>query len=302
MIEFKIDSEEKVRKLINLLDNDKLTNKTKEALNNLNNLSTDDELFIISMITSLAIKGTIPEDYYKDIIIKADYSEPDSDRECVLGEQSKENGKYVSTLYLHNYEEMKSGDIIGFYRSLVTFGHELYHSRQQLNSENRVLDIPTLLYCLELVLKDKVEHYYEDFYERLYFETEAEAAGFILANNFCDRFNLNEKYDVLDKIKQGYLSIVRPNFNNFKDSNYREKYIKTLIRKIEDYKLIDLEILSKYPMLRFIFDSDGKLQSETHFEKLIDVSSGNERDEEREKLCRLLIDISKDFNKTSTKK
>lgn len=302
MIEFKIDSEEKVRKLINLLDNDKLTNKTKEALNNLNNLSTDDELFIVSMIVSLAIKGTIPEDYYKDIIIKADYSEPDSDRECVFGEQNKENGKYVSTLYLHNYEEMKSGDIIGFYRSLVTFGHELYHCRQQLNSENRVLDIPTLLYCLELVLKDKVEHYYEDFYERLYFETEAEAAGFIVANEFCDTFKLSEKYDILDKIKQGYLSIVRPNFNNFKDSNYREKYIKTLIRKIEDYKLIDLEILSKYPMLRFIFDSDGKLQSESHFEKLIDVSSGNEAKEEREKLCKLLIDISKDFNKTSTKK
>lgn len=301
MIEFKLDSEEKVRKLINLLDNDKLTKKTQDALNNLNNLSTDDELFIISMIVSLAIKGTIPEDYYKDIIIKADYSEPSSDRKCVFGDQGKENGKYVSTLYLHNYEEMKSGDIIGFYRSLVTFGHELYHCRQQLNSDNRVLNIPTLLYCLEHILKDKTPNFYKDFYERLYFETEAEAAGFILANNFCDRFNLNEKYDILDKIKQGYLSIVRPNFNNFKDSNYREKYIKTLIRKIEDDNLIDLEILSKYPMLRFIFDNDGKLQSEIHFEKLVDLQI-NETKEEREKLCRLLIDISKDIHKSGIKK
>ena len=127
MIEFKIDSEEKVRKLINLLDNDKLTNKTKDALNNLNNLSTDDELFIVSMVVSLAIKGTIPEKYYKDIIIKADYSEPDSDRESVLADQNKENGKYVCTLYLPNYKKMNSGDFVDFYISLVTFGHELYH-------------------------------------------------------------------------------------------------------------------------------------------------------------------------------
>lgn len=301
MIEFKLDSEEKIRKLVNLLDDVKLTNRTQEALKNLNNLSTDDELFIVSMIISLAIKRTIPEDYYKDIIIKTDYSVPDSGRECVLADQNKENGKYVCTLYLPNYKKLNSGDFVDFYISLVTFGHELYHCRQQLNADNRVLDIPTLLYCLERLLKDKVDDFYKDFYRNLYFETEADAAGIIVADTFCDIFKLKEKYGVSNNKKEDYISIFRPNFNNFKHSDYRRKYIKTLIRIIENNNLIDLEILSRYPMLRFIFDSDGKLQSESHFEKLIDVPSSDETKEERKKLCELLIDVSKEVNKKNTK-
>lgn len=301
MLEFKLDSEEKIKKLVNLLDDVKLTNRTQESLKNLNDLSAEDELFIVSMIISLAIKRTIPEDYYKDIIIKTDYSVPDSDRECVLADQNKENGKYVCTLYLPNYKKMNSGDFVDFYISLVTFGHELYHCRQQLNADNRVLDIPTLLYCLERLLKDKVDDFYKDFYRNLYFETEADAAGVIVADNFCDIFKLKEKYGVSNNKKEDYISVFRPNFINFKDSDYRRKYIKTLIRIIENNNLIDLEILSRYPMIRFIFDSDGKLQSESYFEKLIDSPSSDETKEERKKLCELLIDVSKEINKKNTK-
>lgn len=301
MIEYKLEGENTFKKLVSLLDNNNFVEKTKKALKKFPNLSEEDELYIISMITSLAIKGTIPEDYYKDIIIKTDYSVPDSGRECVLADQNKENGKYVCTLYLSNYKKLNSGDFVDFYISLVTFGHELYHCRQQLNADNRVLDIPTLLYCLERLLKDKVDDFYKDFYRNLYFETEADAAGVIVADTFCDIFKLKEKYGVSNNKKEDYISIFRPNFNNFKDSDYRRKYIKTLIRIVENNNLVDLEILSRYPMLRFIFDSDGKLQSESHFEKLIDAPSSDETKEERKKLCELLIDVSKEVNKKNTK-
>jgi len=65
MLEFKLDSEEKIKKLVNLLDDVKLTNRTQEALKNLNDLSAEDELFIVSMIISLAIK-----ELFQKIIIK----------------------------------------------------------------------------------------------------------------------------------------------------------------------------------------------------------------------------------------
>ena len=287
-----IDNPDKIKKLTEYVENPDFIKVTKKAFSNISQMTEDDEMFIVSMAIGYAIKRLIPENKYKYLIIKIGTEHSNN---SVLGTQYKENKKYINNYHLSNLESLKSGKVEKIVQGLITFGHELYHTRQQIDSEKENITFDSFMYSIEQLLHDNIPDFYKREYKNLYFETTAQAMGIIIATEFIERYGSlqPEKKQAVCKL---LLSSTKPDYKNFDDEEYLKNYIRRLLKKIRDYKeFFKKDCFIKYPILKYLIQSNGELETPERLQELIDntyMMEDNSVNKKRLQLLKILKELS----------
>lgn len=222
---------------------------------------------IVLMLMGLAVKNCISEERYKDIILKVLPGNMELATSCkqTLGTnyQNEEN-KNVNTMTLCAIEYLASGNILEFSRSLSTFAHEIYHTKQKFSLESGEFSISNLINALERVAYANKDEYDKN-YNHIFFETEADYNGLTLS---ADMFRLlavkKENFNKFDKDK--YIELLMGRKANWKnmlfDFDTQCNYVKELIEKLKkDNRTITPNLLDRFPVLRTIYQQDGSLQN-----------------------------------------
>ena len=222
---------------------------------------------IVLMLMGLAVKNCISEERYKDIILKVLPGNMELATSCkqTLGTnyQNEEN-KNVNTMTLCAIEYLASGNILEFSRSLSTFAHEIYHTKQKFSLESGEFSISNLINALERVAYANKDEYDKN-YNHIFFETEADYNGLTLS---ADMFRLlavkKENFNKFDKDK--YIELLMERKANWKnmlfDFDTQCNYVKELIEKLKkDNRTITPNLLDRFPVLRTIYQQDGSLQN-----------------------------------------
>ena len=262
-----IDNPDKIKKITEYVENPDFIKATKKAFSNISQMTEDDEMFIVSMAIGYAIKRLIPENKYKYLIIKIGTNYDDSN---TLGFQYKEGKKYVTEFPLKNLHLIKSGQIDEIVKGLITFGHELYHTRQQIDSEKENITFDSFMYSIEQLLHDNIPDFYKREYKNLYLETTAEAMGVITTTEFIERYGSLQP-DKKQALCRLLLSSTKPDYKNFGDEEYLKNYIRRILKKIRDYKeFFKKDCFIKYPILKYLIQSNGELETPERLQELID--------------------------------
>lgn len=297
-----LNSKEEINKLIELLDNPYCKEYIKRKLNDIKNIDEEDAAIISRLAFAYAIKKIIPENKYKDIVIEKGITTEEN--VTLFGESRKENGKYINRYYEVVQKCIASKDIFFFCRALSTFAHELYHTKQRLDAENDVIDLNTLLYCLENVVGFGIKGKYKEDYKKLFFELKAEIVGARTAVEFINEYSTLKKANVDDYVEL-WAKRKNPDYEDFFNINSLKEYIIELLKNIKEHNLITKDTIKEYPVLRFFFREDSKFQTPEYFETMSNYTSIIEDKKERENkifFCRIMKEVAEQVQKTSSHK
>ena len=297
----RIDNPESIKKLSEFINDEKALKVTNKVLSDTKNLKEDDKRFITYMAISYALKKIIPEKKYKKLVI--DIDKEVSDNKNLLGNQYKENNKYVCTFTTNNTELLGTKDVYDIIDNLATYGHELYHTKQQIDASEEKITLESFMYSLERVLQRNLPEFYKREYDNLFFEIEADVVGITTALEFLEVTGRIDKVQLV-KLKEYILKHLRPNYKNIEDDEYLKNHIKKLLKKLRDYiEFFNKDFFIEYPILKYLVDRNGELESPERLQELIDNTMyirNNEDSKQRLRLLKILKELSIERKKSSS--
>ena len=297
----RIDNPESIKKLSEFINDEKALKVTNKVLSDTKNLKEDDKRFITYMAISYALKKIIPEKKYKKLVI--DIDKEVSDHKNLLGNQYKENNKYVCTFTTNNTELLGTKDVYDIIDNLATYGHELYHTKQQIDASEEKITLESFMYSLERVLQRNLPEFYKREYDNLFFEIEADVVGITTALEFLEVTGRIDKVQLV-KLKEYILKHLRPNYKNIEDDEYLKNHIKKLLKKLRDYiEFFNKDFFIEYPILKYLVDRNGELESPERLQELIDNTMyirNNEDSKQRLRLLKILKELSIERKKSSS--
>jgi hypothetical protein len=253
------------------------------------------------MAISYALKKIIPEKKYKKLVI--DIDKEVSDNKNLLGNQYKENNKYVCTFTTNNTELLGTKDVYDIIDNLATYGHELYHTKQQIDASEEKITLESFMYSLERVLQRNLPEFYKREYDNLFFEIEADVVGITTALEFLEVTGRIDKVQLV-KLKEYILKHLRPNYKNIEDDEYLKNHIRKLLKKLRDYiEFFNKDFFIEYPILKYLVDRNGELESPERLQELIDNTMyirNNEDSKQRLRLLKILKELSIERKKSSS--
>ena len=297
----RIDNPESIKKLSEFINDEKALKVTNKVLSDTKNLKEDDKRFITYMAISYALKKIIPEKKYKKLVI--DIDKEVSDHKNLLGNQYKENNKYVCTFTTNNTELLGTKDVYDIIDNLATYGHELYHTKQQIDASEEKITLESFMYSLERVLQRNLPEFYKREYDNLFFEIEADVVGITTALEFLEVTGRIDKVQLV-KLKEYILKHLRPNYKNIEDDEYLKNHIRKLLKKLRDYiEFFNKDFFIEYPILKYLVDRNGELESPERLQELIDNTMyirNNEDSKQRLRLLKILKELSIERKKSSS--
>lgn len=297
----KIDNPETIKKLSEFVNGKKALKVTNKLISNIKDLSQDDEKFITYMAISYALKKIIPKTQYKNLVIEIDAYEKDNKN--LLGSQTKENNKFICTFTTNNTELLESNDVYDIIEYFTTYGHELYHTKQQLDASEEKITLESFMYSLERVLQKNLPEFYKREYDNLFFEIEADVVGITTALEFLEVTGRIDKVQLV-KLKEYVLKHLRPNYKNIEDDEYLKNHIRKLLKKLRDYiEFFNKDFFIEYPILKYLVDRNGELESPERLQELIDNTMyirNNEDIKQRLRLLKILKELSIERKKSSS--
>lgn len=297
----RIDNPESIKKLSEFINDEKALKVTNKVLSDTKNLKEDDKRFITYMAISYALKKIIPEKKYKKLVI--DIDKEVSDNKNLLGNQYKENNKYVCTFTTNNTELLGTKDVYDIIDNLATYGHELYHTKQQIDASEEKITLESFMYSLERVLQRNLPEFYKREYDNLFFEIEADVVGITTALEFLEVTGRIDKVQLV-KLKEYILKHLRPNYKNIEDDEYLKNHIRKLLKKLRDYiEFFNKDFFIEYPILKYLVDRNGELESPERLQELIDNTMhirNNEDSKQRLRLLKILKELSIERKKSSS--
>lgn len=289
----RIDNPETIKKLSEFIDNEKALKVTNKLLSNMKDLSQEDKKFITYMAISHALKKIIPEKKYKKIVIEIDKEE--NNNKNLLGTQSKEDNKFICSFTTNNIELLESKDVYDIIEYLTTYGHELYHTKQQIASQEEKITLESFMYSLERTLQKNIPEFYKREYNNLFFEIEADVIGVTTALEFLEVTGRIDKVQ-LPKIREYILRNIRPDYKKLEDDGYLKSYIRKLLKKLRDYiEFFNKDFFIEYPILKYLVEKDGELESPERLQELIDntyLMNNSNDNKQRLKLLKILKELS----------
>lgn len=297
----RIDNPESIKKLSEFINDEKALKVTNKVLSDTKKLKEDDKRFITYMAISYALKKIIPEKKYKKLVI--DIDKEVSDNKNLLGNQYKENNKYVCTFTTNNTELLGTKDVYDIIDNLATYGHELYHTKQQIDASEEKITLESFMYSLERVLQRNLPEFYKREYDNLFFEIEADVVGITTALEFLEVTGRIDKVQLV-KLKEYILKHLRPNYKNIEDDEYLKNHIRKLLKKLRDYiEFFNKDFFIEYPILKYLVDRNGELESPERLQELIDNTMyirNNEDSKQRLRLLKILKELSIERKKSSS--
>ena len=148
--------------------------------------------------------------------------------------------------------------------SLIAVPHELIHAQQHQHAVKGIVDLCGFICSLEDVVR-KVSNYYEDNYFFTGIEADANSRGyaavgyFLVSRKLADNSYLNKFYRDVEKAYNSFISGSRNKI--VKIGNVEDVSGRVLLSVCSDYVKKDTSVISEYPLLSMVYNSDGSLKT-----------------------------------------
>lgn len=264
---------DRIKYIVNMLDDPKkiilLRSLTSRIINGDKSLTENEILYFMIAALGYAVKNAVPESLYDNFRLIINTKGDDKRLGC--NSTFVEGDKLIFCSEFFNYNAFRSGNFVGVFSGLTTFGHELCHTYQNYRSFSGEDGLYNFLSSIEIALSAVSDEFYTKMYNNLYFESEAELVGSFVASEFFKFvINAGNKQNTLDdntfdELADEFMEFSKPNIDMFYDEKFLFTYINILIDKVEESEIMDRSnpccLADFYVILNNFFDSDGKFSS-----------------------------------------